>query len=199
MLAANRDEINFPHLAKQAFSFLSNPPFSMALVSLGPLAISFEANGVSVKIFHDRLSYELGLALWRPTEADEVDRPYSISDLMRVTNPSAANKYRRFAATRADALRRGLEKLGDELRLFGSAALSNDPKFFRQLLIAREAAVREFGRDMETRAARAAGQQAWSEREWYNVAQAYGRIEDFLSVTERKRLAVARRKLVEDA
>jgi hypothetical protein len=199
VLATNGDALGFTKLSKAEFSFLIQPPFSMALVDQEPLAIGFEGNGIALMVFQDRQSYELGIALWRPVAASEVDRPYTISDLIRVTDTAAANRYRRFAATTTDALQHGLAKLAADLRNFGSRALQNDPASYRRLSEAREGAVREFGRDQSVRVARIAGESAWLARDWYKVAEAYGAVADSLTPAERERLAYARRKLLGDA
>src|SRR5262249_16347591 len=94
-----RAALDFRGLAKEHFAFLTEAAFPQALVSEDPLAVGFEGHGFGFAVFHDRLSYELGISLWRPGESSEVDRPYSISDLMRVADPAAARRYRRFAAT----------------------------------------------------------------------------------------------------
>jgi hypothetical protein len=150
-------------------------------------------------VFQDRQSYELGIALWRPIAAPEVDRPYTISDLIRVTDTAAANRYRRFAATTTNALQHGLAKLAADLRNFGSRALQNDPASYRRLSEAREGAVREFGRGQSVPLARIAGESAWLARDWYKVAEAYGAVADSLTPAERERLTYARRKLLGDA
>jgi hypothetical protein len=199
VLATSGDALGFTKLARAEFSFLSQPPFSMVLVSQEPLALRFEGNGIALIVFQDRQSYELGIALWRPVAASEVDRPYTISDLIRVTDTVAAKRYRRFAATTTDALQHGLAKLAADLRKFGSRVLQNDPASYRRLSEAREGAVREFGRDQSVRVARIAGESAWLARDWYKVAEAYGAVADSLTPAERERLAYARRKLLGDA
>jgi len=198
-MSTNRDALGFARLATAEFSFLTQPPFAMTLVSEEPLAIRFEGNGIAVVVFHDRLSYELGIALWRPVSATEASSPYTISDLIRVTDPVAAKRYRRFAATSTSALEHGLAKLADDLRTFGSGVLQNDPESYHRLSEAREGAVREFGRDQRMRTGRVAAEAAWLARDWYKVAEAYGGLEERLTPAERERLAYARRKLLSDA
>ncbi len=195
MRGETRDALDFPRLAQKQFDFLTKPPFSMALVRQEPLALRYEGNGVAVDVFHDRLSYDLGVSLRRTADENERNRPYMISDLIRVTDPVAAKRYRRFAATNREGLQHGLEKLAEELRTYGTPALKNDSDFNRRLSSARAGAASEFGREMAARSARAAGDKAWRARNWYKVAEAYGSIDSDLSPGERERLAYARRQL----
>src|SRR5262249_24952063 len=118
---------------------------------------------------------------------------------MRVADPAAARRYRRFAATSRDALGRGLRKLAQETRGYGSRALRNDPGFYDQLSAVREAAAREFGQQMRGRVARSAADTAWHAGDWYRVSEAYSQIENDLSPAERQRLQYARRQLGDDA
>lgn len=190
-----RNALGFAEAARVEFSFLTVPPFSMDLVMRLPLAIRFDGNGVAVVVSHDPLSYELGLALWRQSEPAETEWPYSISDLIRVFDADAAGRYRLFAATTRDGIKSGLAKLGVQLRQYGSLALECDLEFFDRLRRAREGATREFGREMDLRAARSDGESAWTARDWNKVATAYGKILPYLSPSERGRLGYARQQI----
>ena len=192
---SKRNELDFPRLAAERFGFLTKEPYGLQAVKKEPLALRYEGNGVVCVVFHERLSYELGVALWRPTEQREVERPYTISDLMRVTDPKASRRYRRFAATSKDSLGRGLTKLAEDLEKYGASAIRNEPEFFHRLSAAREEAISEFGSAMVDQSARTEAEAAWRNGDFYRVARAYGRIESRLSPVERKKLNHAREQI----
>ena len=197
MQRTTRGELDFPNIAKACFDFLSAAPYAMRIAGEQPLAIQFEGNGVVVWIGHDRLSYELALAVWRPTEAPEIDRPYSMSDLIRVADPLSAQNYRGFAATTTETLRHGLAELASDLRHYGTPALLNDPTFYRRLSSLRKAAVRDFAREMKGGSLRQVAESAWRAGDMSRVVEAYRRIENTLSPAERKRLGYARKKILD--
>jgi hypothetical protein len=180
---------------RSVFSFLLVRPYNMQLVDEEELGIRFEGRDIAVTAFLDPISFELDLLLWRPSVPAEVSHPYAITDLMRVEDPARAAAYRLFAATTLDAVRHGLEKMAQELQTYGGAALHGSSAFFERVSSARVKAIKEFGDAEADRKTREAAERAWSSGNFYRVAEAYGRMADRLSVSERKRLEHARKRL----
>jgi hypothetical protein len=130
--------------------------------------------------------------------ADEVERPYTLQDLMRVTDPEAARSYRSFSATTPDAVRRGTASLLEQVRRYGDPALLGSSEFYELLAGARAEAVRVFGQDQATRTTRRKASEAWAVKDYLGVVSAYASVSG-LYATERQRLRIATRYLGDDA
>src|SRR5580698_2973802 len=94
---------------------------------------------------HDLFSYELDVALSRPSEAEEVRHPYTLTDLMRVADPVRARAYKQFAATTDASVQRGTADLASEFRKYRLAALLVSAAFSPEMSAARAGSGREFG------------------------------------------------------
>jgi hypothetical protein len=191
----SRDQVGVRAAIRSVFGFLLERPYSMKLVDEDALGIRLEGRDLVLTVFLDPISYELDLLLWRPSIPAEVRHPFTITDLIRVQDPSRAAAYRLFAATTLGAIRRGLEKMAKDLQRYGGAALRGSPGFFELVDSARVKAIKEFGEAENDRGMRQAAERAWSIGDFYRVAETYGRMEDRLSAAERKRLNYARKHL----
>lgn len=189
---ARRSRLNFRASVRDAFDFLCNEPYSLRIGDLGDRRIVYEGENVAVAVFHDRLSYELGVEIWRPSRPDEARTPFSLSDLMRVTEPETALSYRRFAAVTPDALRRGTRKLAADVRRFANPALRGEDEFFTRAKDDRDEAIEEFSRDSQDRRARQRAQEAWLQRKYSEVDDSYTSVRGKLSPSEQERLRIAR-------
>lgn len=188
--------LNFVAAARSAFAFLLESPFAFWLTDQDEESVGYESEDIVLVVFHDRLSYELGVHLWRLSSDDEAQRPYTLSELMRVTNTLGARSYRRFAATSVDAVRRGTEKLASELREYGDPALKGNQEFFVRLAASRSDAIQELGREMEDRKARQQAEEAWVMKDYAAVITAYSLMEGRLSRVEEARLRLSRERSV---
>ena len=153
--------------------------------------VGYEGSDLSLVVFHDRLSYELGLHLSRPSREEEVQRPYTVSDLMRLTYPAQASEYRRFAATSVESVRLGTQKLASELVQYGEPALRGSADFYERLAAARADAIAKFGQEVGDRQVRRQAEEAWQRKDYRAVIAAYAQIEGRLSRVEEERRRLA--------
>lgn len=184
----------FVEAARAAFDVLLDAPYGFEVVSEGGTQVRYESDVVVVVVFHDRLSYELDVEVSRLSGRDEVERPYSLQDLMRVTDPEAARSFKRFAATTSDAVGRGTALLAEQVRNYGDPALLGSSEFYDLLASARAGAVRAFGEDQVNRAAKKKADEAWAVKDYPGVVSAYAKALT-LSAADRQRLRIAERHL----
>jgi hypothetical protein len=197
-VSSGASRLSFVEAARAAFDVLLDVPYRFVLAAQGGTQVRYETDAVVVVVFHDRLSYELDVQVARVGVADEVERPYTVQDLMRVTDPEAARSYKRFAATTPDAVRRGTALLVEQVRRYGDPALLGSSEFYELLASARAEAIREFGEDWVNRAAKRKADEAWAVKDYQGVASAYASV-SALSAAENQRLRIARRHLGDDA
>lgn len=146
-------------------------------------------------VMHDAKSYELEISLTSPEVGDD-NRPFGIVDFIRLADRDIADEYRSFAATSPDAVRRGVERLADDLSTYAELALKPDRSFLRRVEEARQQATVEFGKNLNRVRNKEAGDQAMRDQDWVRIIDLYEPREAELSRLERKRLDMARKRLV---
>jgi hypothetical protein len=187
--------LGFVAAGRSAFDFVTGPPYSLWLAYQDEGRIGYEGDGVVFVVLHDLMSYELDIALSRSSVAEESRHPYTLVDLMRVTDPVRARGYRLFAATTAASVQRGTAALASEFREYGLEALTNSADFYREMSAARDESIRQFGIELADQHARATAERAWQQRDFQAVVTAYRALEDRLSRVERERLRYASQHL----
>lgn len=184
----------FVEAARAAFDVLLDAPYGCEVVSEGGTQVRYESDVVVVVVFHDQLSYELDVEVSRVSGREEGERPYSLQDLMRVTDPEAARSFKRFAATTSDAVGRGTSLLAEQVRNYGDPALLGSSEFYDLLAIARAGSIRAFGEDQVNREAKKKADEAWAAKDYPGVISAYAQALT-LSTVDRRRLRIAERHL----
>ncbi len=189
--------LGFVAAGRSAFDFVTEPPYSLWLADQDEGRIGYEGDDVILAVLHDLMSYELDIALSRPSVAEEVQHPYTLVDLMRVADPARARAYRQFAATSIASVQRGTANLASEFRKYGLEAVAGSADFFQKMSTARAESIKQFGIDLTDKAARETGELAWQRRDFQGVVKAYRAMADRLSRVERERLRYAEQRLQE--
>ncbi len=114
-----------PDAVRERFAFLGDLGFSE--VESLPTLVRYGNGDLEVSIYHGRRSFELGFELCRYGAC------YSISELIRVADSEAAERYRNYAATTPDGIAAGLTQLEELVKRYGKRALRDDPAFFATL------------------------------------------------------------------
>jgi hypothetical protein len=201
VISPSRVALRFVQQAQAAFEFVTRAPFGLRLEEADTLRVRYEGNGIVLVIDHDRLSYEVDVAITRSSLSTEMSNAYSMLDLLRVSDAQTAKRYRCPAGSTPESVHVTLSRLADVLRVSGRSALLNVDGHFEKVSRARDEATVRFGREEVRRQARSHAEKAWDRREWLRVARALGSIEADLSPAELKKLRYARRRLrlAEDA
>jgi hypothetical protein len=187
--------LDFVAASRAALDFVTEPPYALWITEQGEGRVAYEGDDVMLVILHDWLSYELDLALWRPSVEDETRHPFKMSDIIRVADPAKARDYRSFSAASADSVRHGVAKLASDLQSYGLAALTGEGDFYRQMSERRSEAARQLATEIADKAARESGEKAWLCRDFEGVIKAYRPMEDRLSRAERARLHYASQRI----
>jgi hypothetical protein len=187
--------LGFVAAGRAAFDFVTEPPYSLWLAYQDEGRIGYEGDDVVLVVLHDLISYELDVALSRPSEAEEVRHPYTLADLIRVADPARARAYRQFAATTTPSVQRGTADLASEFRKCGLEALTNSGNFYQEMSAARAESIRQFGIELADQHAREQAERAWLQRDFQAVVLAYRAMEGRLSRVERERFLYASKRL----
>jgi hypothetical protein len=186
--------LGFVVAARSALDFVTEPPYSMWLTGQDEGRVEYEGEDVTLLLLHDRMSYELDIAVWRPSVEDEVRHPFTIADMIRVVDPAKARAYRRYSASNEESVRRGVAELVSDFRRYGLTALTGRADFYQEMSAARSDAARQFGSELADKASRKRAERAWQERDYQGVVEAYRSMKGHLSGVERERLHYALQK-----
>jgi hypothetical protein len=195
LIAPIPSRLGFIAAGRAAFNFVTQPPHATWLTEQDEGRIGYEGDDVVLVILHDLRSFELDIALWRPSVEDEVKHPFAISDMIRVADREKARSYRLSSAVTEDSVRRGVAKLASDFRIYGIATLTSGARFYREVTAARSEVAVHFGMELVDKAARKNAEEAWQQRDFQGVVNAYRTMEDRLSSVERGRLNYAIRRL----
>jgi hypothetical protein len=189
-----RRSLGFQECVGSAFTFLEE--YGFVPYEASDFAVRYASHCARLVIRHDRLSYELSLGLARLGNAEELAHPYGIELLMHSVDLGLARRYRDFAATSLEGVRRGVVQLAADLKAYGEAALRCDPETFTALARARTVETdrmeAESLRVRDDTIARA----AFERGDWARVIEVYEARGDDLAPSERKRLHIARRRMI---
>lgn len=173
---------------REGFRFVPETRAAFAAVAAGRdlveigndlYSVAYEGPPGWLTVIHDRLSYELDVALASRT-ATETGRPYGMADLIRVVDPGAANQYRCFAATTPSEVSTGVARLAHDLRVYGRPALAGDPTYLAQLEECRQRAIIQFARDTSRARHAAVAAEAIRQEDWKTVVALYEPMQDEL-------------------
>jgi hypothetical protein len=191
----DREALGFVAATREAFAEITGRHGLVEMAS-DLYSVAYHGPPGWLTVIHDRLSYELDVAL-APSGAAEADRPYGMADLVRAVDPPAAEQYRCFAATTPSGIRTGVDRLAQELRVYGEPGLAGDPRFLEQVELSRQRAINEFAGDRSRARDAAAAADAVRRGDWQAVVALYEPVEEHLDRVEAKRLEVARKRLAE--
>src|SRR5687768_13994378 len=95
-----RTRLKFTEAVSERFTFLKELGFS-EVESLSTI-VRYRKGDLEVDVYHGRQSFELGLGVARRGTR------YSLSELIRVSDPDAADRYRNVAATTPKGIAEGV-------------------------------------------------------------------------------------------
>jgi hypothetical protein len=185
-LAPERTRLNFPHLVEQGFAFLSKSGF--AQVEELPTIVRYRKDDIELDVYHGRKSFEIAVEIhrsgWR----------FSMSEIIRASDPGAAESYRNPTALTIGEVKSGIEKVARALQRYGEQALRGDVEFFAELKRQRQAWADAYSLDVLAEQIRPRADAAFREGRYREAAELYERISARLSPAEQKKLAAAQKR-----
>lgn len=175
--------LDFANAVSKRFTLLDDLGFS-AVESL-PTLVRYRKGDVGVSVYHGRQSYEIGF------EITHGGSRYSISELIRATDPEAADRYRNFAATTLEEIGEGLIQLEQLVERYAERALRNDPEFFAVLQDQSKASAECYTLHVLAGQVRPKAEAAFRRGDYREAAALYEKIRSRLNATELKKLALA--------
>jgi hypothetical protein len=124
-MSTDRVDLQFPETVVQVFSFLLDYGFQQ--IEALPTLVRYRCGDLEARVFHGPRSHELGFEIEREGER------FDISEIIALSVPSAADRYRNPMVRTPSAVNTFLQQLADLVRRYGERALRNDPAFYEVL------------------------------------------------------------------
>lgn len=182
----DRTRLNFPHSVEQRFAFLSEVGFTQ--VEALPTIVRYRKGDIELAVHHGRKSFEIGVEICRAGDRS------SMSEIIRLGDPHAADSYRNPTAQTAAEVLAGVEKVASTLQRYGEQALRGDAEIFAKLQRQRRTWSETYALDVLADQVRSKAEAAFREGRYREAAELYEKISPRLTPTEQKKLAVARRR-----
>ena len=177
-------DLNFANEAAKSFDFLGG--FGFERLQVDATLVRYRKSGMEVDVYRGRKSFELSFKISFGGER------YSLQTIMRVSDPVAANAYRRYAATTLEGLREGLEQLSAMVKTFAPRALRGEAEFFALLDEKKHTWSYEYALDVLAEQVRPMAESAFKRKEYSKVVELYEQVLPLLTATELKRLDISR-------
>jgi hypothetical protein len=187
-----RAGLGFVAAVRENFGFLAAYGFREIKASM--FIVDFDAEAVRMRVGHEPLGYELSASFARKSHLEEMTSSYRYGAYLRLVDPAAAADYYDFAATTPGEVGRGLARLAAAVRA-ATPLLTGDDTTYDELAHLRLLAREHMAAESRRHAYGPRAEAAWQAKDWPEVVAAYSRYEDDLTEGERRRLALARRRL----
>jgi len=172
--------------AERAFQFLCDAGFT--ITDRAANALHYENARSFVTISWDPRSGELNLYVGIGRDTGEPNDRFTLTDLLAMEKADLPEASRPFQVADEGALRGCIERLANDLRLYGQPVMTADPMYFRCLRTFRTKQSRIYMRDMELRRVRAEAETAWRKRDFPAAARLFNSMMDDLTDAERAKL-----------
>lgn len=151
--------------------------------------VRYVAPDLEVVVYRERISGEVGLN-FRVAEGH-----FSCSDILRLSDREAAECMRDRVARGPEALAEALDELREFVRVRALPVLRRDAQFVAQVLRESSASAHERHLDWEADRLRPMAEAAFHERRFAEAVALFEQFPDRLTVLDRAKLALARRRL----
>lgn len=180
--AIDTNVLGFPETVMREFRFLQNQTFEIA--DFDANNVQYRRENVIVDIFREPRSYEIDASLSR----DE-DR-YSLSEIIRLTDPSVAAIYRSSTATTPEQVASGVKKLAALIAQYAGAALSGNDACFTALAQQRVIWSETYALDVREEQVRPKAEEAFRQGNYALAISLYKSIRPRLTPAEEKKSAM---------
>jgi hypothetical protein len=181
-----RTRLNFANTVAQRFAFLTD--FGFSEIESLPTIVRYGKGKLELNVYYGRQSFEVGFQI------GHAGKQYSMSEIIRVTDPAAADQYRNAAATTPAELVSAVDRLAGLVSRYGERALRDDPAFFTELNRQLKSWSEAYALEVLAQQLRPKAEAAFREGRYGEAAELYGRIHAQLSPAELKKLDIARQR-----
>jgi hypothetical protein len=192
MPTTDRQRLRFAEAVQDNFSFLHAHGFRR--VRSDPTFTRFESKRIYVNVYHGRQSFEIGLEV-APVEGGPDEACFSMSEIVRLTEPERAAEYRNYAAQTTKSVAEGVQELAARFHRYIDAGVLDDPRLFQRLKESRLAWSRDYAKEVDLTQARRNLAAAWHAKNYVKVVEVLEPFRADLTSAELKKLEYAKKEL----
>jgi len=181
-----RVQLKFDEAVSERFAFLAR--FGYVMEEALPTLVRYRKGGLEARIYHGRMSYEIGFELIRQGTR------YSLEALVRASDAQAAEAYRPYAATTPEGVADGLERLAGLVRRHAERALRDDAAFFAAAVALSEAAAAAYALEVLAGQVRPKAHAAFRNGSYGEAVALLEKIRPVLSPAEQRMLEIATKR-----
>jgi len=183
----DRSRLGFAEAVEANFGFLVRE-FGFRLVDVQSTFVRYESERAFVNVYHGRGSFELGVEFgrWIDIDGDLVEQKFPLGDVIALDHDLAAVGYRSFATTEKEPLGRFVAQLAEWTERFARRALEGDGATFDAVSLENARRSQEMQEGWRATRLRAAADEAWHNKDWGRVVDAYGEMVSELRTVELK-------------
>ena len=183
---SDRPKLGFARVVVERFAFLAG--YGFVTTEVLPTIVRFTKGDLGVSVYHGRRSFEIDL------EVHHEGEKFSMSELIRLIDPVAADRYRPWCATSREGVESGVAVLADLLEQHAKQALSDDPGHFAALAGQRRAWSKSYALEVLASQMRPAAEEAFRAGRYAEAAGLYEQIASALTPAERAKLEFANQR-----
>ncbi|MDD5126558.1 MAG: hypothetical protein PHR43_00425 [Dehalococcoidales bacterium] len=186
-----RTKLNFQRAVQNSFKFLVDK-YGFHCLGANLLLVKYESKDIFVKIYHDRLSYEIELYIGLKAKNPDKEIGYTLVEIM---NMAGDETFIDFKARTCTEMADNIKKVSDLIMKYGTKALEGDADFFSQLDAIRKKNSCKTMIEEKEKYITPDVERAWKKRDYKQVAKLYGAYENYLTQGEKLKLEYARKQL----
>jgi len=190
----SRARLGFRQEALSVFAFLT-ADYDFSCTHADPNLLTYESETLYVDVYHDPLSYEVGVDLGKLGHDAERRRSFSLVELMRLENPRKAANFRYPAIVTADQMRPALVNLAELLKTHGGSVLRGDLSVLKRVRGESARFERDRAKESRLHPVRSRANAAFREKDYTKAAALYESIKIDLSSAESRKLEYSKKRM----
>jgi hypothetical protein len=186
-----RVKLNFQEIAQKSFKFLFDE-YGFHLIGANLLLVKYESKDVFVKIYHDRLSYDLELYFGLKANSHEAEIDYSLVEIMKLTGYMHFTNYKARTLTE---ISEALPQMATFIHKYAIKAIQGDREFYNQLAEYNKKTSFQLNVEWKDRHIKRDGEPAWKRKDYKEVVEVFSKWERYLNEEEKWKLELARKQI----
>ena len=183
----DRSHLKFPETVEKQFSFLKEYGFKIKLRE--QTVVKFESKDVFITIYHDRVSFEIGLQIGLLSSGSSSG--YGLGSVIKFTDPELGNKFRCYTTSSLEGVKKGVVEIATLLETYGDKVLRGDAEIFKWL----NNNIEQYWAEREAARIRPKAEEAFRTKEYSKALDLYRSIENCLTSAEEKKIKYAMKKV----
>ena len=191
---SNRMQLGFQDAVREYFAFVENE-YGFKCVFSDVYIVKYESRKAYLKIYHEKLSYELNLEVGLISKDNKNRMNANIKEILEF---SRTNEKTFYQASNRSGVYDTIEKFAIYMKEYAQDALNASLPYFSNI---NEFKMQERIYSLQVlklETVESNAKAAWNNKDYETVIEEYSQVENQLNALQIKRLAYARKRVIED-